>query len=68
MFDGAPQRREGLLVAEVARPQAAIHAEEQIGAAFVVTERFDEELVTVLGNAEVRRRAPRVDARNRELP
>ena len=46
VLHGALQRRERSLVAEVAGEEAAVEAEQQIGAALVGAERLDEQLAS----------------------
>ena len=62
MLDGALQRLERSLVAEVAGLEAAVEAEQQIGAALVGAERLDEELGAVGIDTEVGRGPAGVDA------
>ena len=66
VLDGAAQRRERLLVAEVVGLQAPVHAEHEVGAALVVAEGLHEQLPAVDGLPEVRRGAASVDARRFE--
>ena len=67
VLDGAPQRQERLLVAEVAGQETAVEAEQQVGAALVGAERLDEQLGAVRFDTEVRRRPASVDSRAIEL-
>ena len=65
VLDGAPQRQERSFVAEVAGEEAAVEAEQQIGAALVRAERLEEQLGAVGLDAEVGRRpAASTDARS----
>ena len=61
VLDAAPERVERLLVSEVVRLEAAVHAEQLVGAALVGAERLDEQLGAVGADTEVRRRPAGVD-------
>ena len=67
VLDGSAQRREGPLVAEVVALDPTVDPEQQVGAALVLAEHLDEELVPALGGGEVRRRAASVDAGGMDL-
>ena len=54
VLDGPAQRGERLLVTEIARLEAAVDAEHQVGAALVVAERLDEQRGPVAAGREVR--------------
>ena len=56
-----------MLVSEVVGLDAAVEAEEEVGAALVVAQRLDEQLRAVGGDAEVRGRAARVHTGPLEL-
>ena len=58
VYDG-----QGQLVAEVLALSPPVDAEQEVGAALVLAEGLDEQLLPVGGDTEVRRRAPGVDAR-----
>ena len=69
MLDAAAERREGLLVTEVAAAYPAIEAEHQVGAALVLAERLDEHVrcrpaaAPKYGVDRERRRSPAPSAR-----
>ena len=65
VLDRPAQRGERSLVAEVAAPERAVHAEQEVGAALVGAERLDEVAAAVGAGAEVRRRPTGVDAGRR---
>jgi hypothetical protein len=62
VLDGPAQRPEALLVAEVARHDPAVEAEQQVGAALVHPQRLDEQAAAVAGVGEVRSGAAGVQA------
>ncbi len=61
MLDTASERIERLLVSEVVRLEAAIHAEQLVGAALVGAESLDEQLRAVGADTQVGRRPAGVD-------
>ena len=63
MLDGAAQRRERLLVAEITGLDPPVQAEHQVGTALVLAQRVDAQLATALSDPEVRRRPAGGDAR-----
>ena len=67
VLDGAPQRRVGLLVAEVPGLDPPVDAEHEIGAALVGTERLHEQLRAIGRGGEVGGRAAGVEAGLLEL-